>query len=794
MNFSKIIAYSLRIVNRNRAYSVINLLGLSLGLIVFTLIILFVNYESGYDRYHVNYDRIYRIIRDGEAEYLGSTKMVIVSAPLADAIKETVKGTDRVTRICRRKEALVMADGRSFFEKEIHAVDPDAFKIFSFDVIAGEKINLLTDPANVVISESMAIKYFSSPQEAIGKTLSVEASQQLGDHVVQAVIRDMPFQSHFRMDIIFQFESTVKTLQPRDLTDWKNNNYWIYLTLREGTDIPAAEKALNAYVAPNLKQDHPPICLFQSLSDVYLGERMNFDLAVVSDKDRLYVFLFIAVLVLVIACINYINMATARAANRAKEIGVRKVNGALRVDLIIQFLAEAFMSVIAAAAIALGAVLLMLPLYNVFLDKQISLDLLLQPGSLLFVGSLIFVVAMIAGAYPAFLFSSFKPIDTLKGTFRQSHNSRLRNILVVFQFVVSGTLVFGTLIVWKQMSFMKNKDLGFNRDHIIIVPIRDIELRRKHSEIREALLRHPGIINVSASQQVPTGIRSNMSRNWQTKEAGEQVLSVYHNQIDSNYLRLYDMKLLAGSNLSVNSQKNDAVVNEELVRQLGYTNEEVIGVAFPHGDTTRIVGVVSDFHFQDFRLKIEPVDFKRFNWGPPQFLSVKVEGNSIQSSLDHIESTLASISEKYPFEYTFYDEYYGRTFITEAKTSKLMSVFTTVAIMIAALGLYGLILHMVNQRLKEIGIRKTLGAGSLSIVRLLSGKFGILILVGYAISCVVGYYGVVRWLDGFAYKISPTMSDFVITLVAIGLIAGLAVYSRIAVALRINPAAVLKQE
>jgi putative ABC transport system permease protein len=793
MNFSKILAYSLRVFNKSRVYSVINLLGLSLGLTIFSLIILFVRYEFGYDRYNTNYDRIYRIVRDGDGEYMGSSRFVIAAEPYAGAVRESVKQADHITRITKGSDLLVHTDNKTFFENEYYGADHEYFDVFSLDVIAGESNDLLARPDNVIIDESTAIRYYGSVTNAVGKAMSIARRKPLGDYVVQAVVRDVPFQSHTRPKIIFQFESLVKATQPGDLGDWNNNNYWVYFTLQPGTDVAAAEKAVNLYVKPHVQGDKV-ITFFQPLSDIHLGERMNFDLATVGDKDSLYVFLCIGILVLIIACINYINMATARATNRAKEIGVRKVNGALRLDLIIQFLAEAFISTIAAAVVAIIAVALILPSFNEFLLKEITLDLLLQPTSVSFALLLITTVAFVAGAYPALLFSSFKPIQTLKGTFRQSHNSRLRNVLVVFQFIVSGTLVFGTLIVWRQMEFVKNKNLGFNREHIIIVSLRDETLGQKYAEIRELLLRNRAITNVAASRRPPTGIQSHMTRLWKTKD-GERSLGVYHNQVDTNFINLYEMKLVAGSNLSSTSRKEDAVVNEALVKELGYTNEEVIGKLFAREwDSTRIVGVIGDFHFQDFKMKIDPVDFKRFNWGPPEFLSVKIEGADVQETLGYIQTTLAGISEKYPFEYTFYDEWYGKTFAAEAKTSRLMTVFSTVAIIIAALGLYGLILHMVNQRMKEIGIRETLGAGSLSIVRLLSGKFGMLILIGYVIACGIGYYGVTMWLDAFAYKISPGVNDFAITLLAIVSIAALAVYSRIAVALRINPASVLKQD
>ncbi len=792
MNFTKIFSYVLRIANRNRAYSAINLLGLSLGLTVFTLIVLFVRYEFGYDRYHANYDRIYRIVRDGGGEYLGSSKFVVSAAPIAGAVKETVREADLVTRISARMNVLITANGTSHFEDRYYAVDPEFFKIFSFDVIAGEREGLLNDPSNVVINESIAIKYFGSAPDAIGKTIAAEAYEPLGDYVVQAVVRDMPVQSTLSASIIFPFETIIKIEQPDNLKEWDSNNYYIYFTLQPGTDIAAAEKRLNDYVQPKLDYEKPPICIFQPLSDVHLGERMNFDLAVVGDKDQLYIFLCIGILVLVIACINYINMATARAANRAKEIGVRKVNGALRFDLIFQFMFETFVSVIAAAVVALIAIALLLPTYNEFLSKQMSLDVLLEPGPILFAVLLIGVVAIAAGAYPALLFSALKPIQTLKGK-SISQKSLLRSALVVFQFIVSGTLVFTTLIVWKQMEYVKNKKLGFNRDHIVTVRIRDNAIRTKYEEVRTMLLKNPAIQKVSASMSLPTGISSKNGRKWIGKN-GEQHLGVHINQVDPNFIDLYEIPLVAGRNISPDGPRKDVLVNETLVRELGFTNEEIIGREFYAGDTTRIVGVLGDFHYQHFKLRIEAMEFQPFRWGPPNYLSVKTHGDDIPSVLEYIKGSLATFSEKYPFEYTFYDEVYSKTFISEAKTSKLMTVFASVAITIAVLGLYGLILHMVNQRMKEIGIRKTLGAGSWSIVRLLSGKFGLLIVAGYAIACVIGNYGIQKWLDAFAYKIAPTPIDFVITLLTIVLIAGVAVSSRIMVALKINPAAVLKQD
>jgi putative ABC transport system permease protein len=793
-NLSHLIKFLARVINRSKVYAAINFFGLSMGLFVFMLIALYVTYEFGYDRHNEKYNHIYRVVRDHAGNYMGTEKFVVSAAPIADAVRSSIPEANYVTRIGKRGNMLVTIGDKSFYETEYYSGEPDLFNIFSLEVIAGPSTGLLSEHGQVVITESQAVKYFGSVADALGKTITAQTNKPLSDFVVQAVIRDMPHQSHFRMNIIFPF---MQLIRPDDLVAWNNNNHWIYFTLRPGADLVAAQARLQAEVHSHLGEDDKSVMLLQPLSDVYTGERMNFDLTVVSSADRLYVFACIGFLVLVIACINYINMATARASNRIREIGVRKVNGALRGDLVFQFMTESYLMVTVSAIVAIAATFLVLPSYNSFLEKHITFNFFTQPALFLFLLALVLLVGTAAGIYPALVFSAFKPITALKSMIKQSHNSRLRHALVVVQFVISGTLIFGTLVVWRQMNYIRDKDLGFNREHVIMINLRDMKLREKHAEIKQKLLLNPAILAAAASRQPPTGIESQQGRRWQTKDNGEQRVEVYINHVDSSFLNFYDIKLLEGSNITSGFSAIDAVVNETLVRELGYTNEEIIGRSFitgNRGDTTRIAGVVKDFHFHDFKMKIRPMEFRKFIWGPPEHISIRVDQRHMPAALEYAEATLREFSEAYPFEYVFYDDHYYNTFKAEAKTSRLMTVFAVVSIFIASLGLYGLILYTVDQRVKEISIRKVLGAGGASIVRLLTGRFAFLILAGYIVSCALGFYATERWLEVFAYKVSPGMMELTVTLVTMLMITCIAIYSRIRIALRVNPAVVLKGE
>lgn len=787
-----LIRISLRLVKRNRTYSIINFFGLSLGLFAFILIYVYVSYELRYDRYHHNYENLYKVYKQGENEYMGSNKFAVTQAPLAGLIQQLPE-VDHTTRILSSGNLLVTVGKESFFEDKYYAVGPYAFNMFTLDIAAGSKKGMLTNPKSVVLNETMAIKYFGSAENAIGKTIRAESYTNLGEFVVESVVKDMPANSQFSMNIIFQFEATVNIIQPGDLTSWDNSNYYNYVMFKPGADISAAEAKLMESVKSNFGDNKPPDYKFQPLRNAYLGERLNFDIGTTGSMNRIYIFLCIGILVLLIACINYTNMATARASKRAKEIGLRKVTGASRSELMMQFIGEAvFMSTLS-MVVAYGAVILVLPYFNSFLDKNILLSFQAQPLLIVVLAGLALLVGVIAGIYPALVLSSMSPVQTLKGSVTSSSNISLRDALVVFQFVISGTLIFATLVVWNQLQFIEHTNLGFNKEQIVTVKLRDRVLQEKAGAIKQMLLQNPDILKVSASSRTPSQVNSNQGRNWDVK--GEQKsLQVYYCEIDSSFLNVYEIKLLAGQNLSATSDENDVIINESLVKELGYTNEEIIGTLFAHGDSTRVIGVVQDFHFQDFRQKIQPLRMKNFVWGPPSCLSLKVNEAGMQRTLQYVEETLSSISDKYPFEYAFYDDIYNRAYVSEIKTGKMMGWFAGVAIFIATMGLYGLVLFVLNQRLREISIRKVLGASGISILRLLSSRFVVLVMIGYALACGIGYYGMEQWLSEFVYRIPLSFGIFLVTLVVMIAITGLTIFFRVRQATSINPAVVLKQE
>lgn len=787
-----LIKISLRLVTRNRTYSIINFFGLSLGLFAFILIYVYVKYELSYDRYHKNYDTIFKVYKQGDRDYMGSNKFAVSQAPLADVIRQLPE-VDYAARIANSGNLLVTIGKESFFEDKYYAVDPDAFKIFTLDITVGSRKRILNNPKSVVLNETMAKKYFGSAENAVGKTISAESYTNLGEFVVESVMRDMPGNSQFNMNIVFQFEAIINIIQPGDLTSWNNSNYYNYVMFKPGSDIPAAEAKLMESVKSNFGENKAPDYKFRALPNAYLGDRLNFDIGTTGSMNRIYIFLCIGVLVLLIACINYTNMATARASKRAKEIGLRKVTGASRGELMVQFIGEAVFMSSLSTIVAYGAVALVLPYFNSFLEKNIILSFQAQPLLIVVLIGLALLVGLIAGIYPALVLSSMNPAQTLKGSIKSNSNISLRDALVVFQFVISGTLIFATLVVWNQLQFIGHTNLGFNKEQIVTVKLRDRILQEKAGTIKQMLLQNPDILKVSASSRTPSQVNSNQGRMWDAK--GEQKsLQVYYCEIDSSFLNVYEIKLLAGQNFSATSDDNDVIINESLVKELGYTNEEIVGTLFAHGDSTRVIGVVQDFHFQDFKQKIQPLRMKNFVWGPPSCLSLKVNEAAMQRTLQYVEETLNSISDKYPFEYAFYDDIYNRVYVSEIRTGKMMGWFAGVAIFIATMGLYGLVLFVLNQRLREISIRKVLGASGISILRLLSSRFVVLVMIGYALACGIGYYGMKQWLSEFVYRIPLSFGIFLVTLIVMIAITGLTIFFRVRQATSINPAVVLKQE
>ncbi|MFN8333684.1 MAG: FtsX-like permease family protein [Cyclobacteriaceae bacterium] len=792
--FKNLLVISFRLISRYRTYSLINFFGLALGLFAFTLIYLYVTYELSYDRHNKNYNNIFRVYKESEQEYMGSNKFAVTQAPLAELMRQQIPEIERTSRLLNINNILITAGNESFLETQSAAVDPGMFDIFTFEVIAGYRNQLLTNPASVVLGETQAIKYFGSAANAVGKNLRAETFMNLGEFVVEAVIKDMPPNSHVRMGIIFQFEAMVKATQPGDILSWDNSNYYNYVLFKPGADISAAEHKLAQAVKLHFNSnDQPPAYRFQSLHDVYLGPRINFEIAQTGSMNRIYIFSCIAALILLIACINYTNMATAHASKRAKEIGLRKVTGARRSELIFQFLGEALFLTILAMIIACISVKLALPYFNNFLEKQISFSLFTQPILFAVLLTVTSLVGITAGVYPALVLSSLNPSKTVKGSYANGRSNYLRDGLVIVQFVISGALIFATLVVWMQMKFIGEKDLGFNREQIVIIQLRDQQLKNGTEVIKSRLLENSDILNVSASSSAPSQINSSQGRTWPAK--GEQKdLQVFYCKIDTSFLNLYEINLVAGQNFSSSSHYNDVIINQRLVKELGYTDEEIIGTLFAHGDSSRVTGVVKDFHFQDFRQIIQPLRLRKVTSGPLSYLSVKVNEANMQNTLTFIEKTLRSVSDKYPFEYSFYDDLFQRAYTTEIKIGKMMTWFSVMAIAIASLGLYGLILFVVNQRMKEIGVRKVHGASAFSIGRLLSARFCVLVLAGYVLACGIGFFTMKRWLDEFAYRIPLSGGLFVITLLVMFTITGCTLFFRIRQATRLNPIIVLKHE
>lgn len=787
---------SLRSLRKSKSYALLNLLGLTSGLVVFILITLYTTHEFSFDNYHEKADRIYRLYKEDQGNfYQGTNKYAVVPTPLAPAMKRDYPEVEEVTRLNAYTNTVVKVGEEVFLESQIHAADPAVFDLFSLEIIAGDQGSVLQGPDAAVISESMAMKYFNR-LDVIGEVIRFRDKYPFK---VTGVIRDMPENSHFVMDIILNFEGIILELDGRErMEKWSNSSYYSFVLLAEGADAEALQAKMPELRAryaddPVDKDGQESLYYLQPMADVHFTQDVNFDIAPSADQQALYIYIAIALMILVIAAINYVNLATARALNKTREIGIRKVIGAERSNLIAHFMIESGLLVFTALALSLGVLLLVMPSFSSFIDKELFLDFT-SPQLWLFLLSLAGGMTLLSGIYPAFVLSRFKPIAALKGRGRAGKgNAVFRNILVVFQFAVSCVLILGATVLTEQLNFIQNMDTGYSRDQVIVVGVRDRGVRDQLDVFKEELKRIPGVKKVSSSNSLPNNFSSNSGANWVGQKEGEQVV-LYTNTADYDFVDLYELELVAGRNFDPNIATDETAIllNESAVKALGWENPLGRQMIRWWGDTGRVVGVLKDFHAHSVHLEIEPIQiFQRSG----QFnVSIKVEGGNVDQTLKSIEAEYQSFDPIYPFDYNFFDDIFDRAYLSEMKTAQLANWFTGLAILIACLGLYGLAAHKVQYRIKEVGVRKVLGASVPNLLGLLSKDFAMLLLIAFFIAAPVAYFVMDGWLNDFAYHIDISLVTFLIALVLIVVVAGLTVgYRTYSAAVR-NPVDSLRDE
>jgi putative ABC transport system permease protein len=742
---------AIRSLRKHLSYSAINIFGLSLGLATCILLVTWIRHELSYDKFHEKADRIYRASL--EYSFGGHTSKTSVSPtallPAAQKNFAEVESGVRLYNPSASNGFVIRQDDKLFQERKFYYADSTFFKVFSFSLVKGNPDKALTEPNSVVLTRSMAKKYFDS-EDVIGKTIEVGNK---GDYIITGLVEDAPSNTLLQFDFIGSFSSLAASKE----TSWWSANYETYMLLTAGADVSALTHKTNELVKQEVASEltNPGDYVkynFYPVGDVYLKSGMA------SDIQYVYIFGSIALLVLIIACINYINLATARAADRAKEVGIRKVVGALRNQLFMQFISESAILTFIALIFSFLLAKIALPLFNQVTGKQFDSGAFINSEFILISIIASVVIALLAGAYPAFAITAFNPARVLKGNFKTSGKGIwLRQSLVVVQFSISIILIVGTIVVLQQLSFIQNKKLGYSKENVVIMSL-DAKTAAVYNEFRTEILRSGIASHVARAIESPTKIDGGYSV-MLPGDANEIGMIVTANAVDPDFIPALNIKLVAGRNFTENDyikMRTDTitsfVLNESAIRDLGLAVETAVGTTIDmNGRHGEIVGVSEDFHFAPLKQKIEPlVLFTEEYQFSTIFIKLK-EGNTTEL-LAKLKSICNTVTPHRPFDYTFLDEEYAAMYKNEERMSQISTTFATLTILIACLGLFGLVSFSAAQKTKEIGIRKVLGATASSIVLLITKDFTRLVIISIIIALPLAYWIMYQWLNDFAYK------------------------------------------
>lgn len=802
---------ALRNLTKHKFYSIINILGLSLGLACFLFISLFIKDELGYDSHFKYADNIYRMDFKGSVNNV-EFNTALMSAPAAKHMKENYPEVVDAFRFRSSGTWFINEKDKKnkFKEEHVAFADSNFVEFWGIKLLNGNSKSCLANPRTLILSEKTAIKIFGN-EDPVGKILVLDDKR---DYTVTGVFEDLPRNSHFHYNVIL----SMRDKPDSNSTIWMSFNYHTYLklvpnydyleleskflTLMENKIGPEIERFMNVTLEEYAESGNNAIFSLIPLSDIHLLSNKLGEIEPNGDIKYVYIFTAIGVFILLLACINFMNLATARYSGRAKEVGLRKVMGAHRSQVIRQFLIEAILisaiSTVAAFIISFAA----LPHFNLISGKEFNEMELFSIDFVFIMLIITIVVGLLAGSYPALYLSKFKPIETLKGKLNLGmKSSGLRSTLVVFQFVVSITMLICTTIVFEQLSFIQNKKLGFDKERIIMIHDAWI-LGDKSKTYKNECLRNSNIISGTLATFLPVGTTSNNNLYWAGKSASGESTHIIHNFIvDHDYVKTLNMEILEGRDFSREFAGDtlSVLVNESLVSALGF--EEPIGsyMSSYWGDVDtanvtsyKIIGVLKNFHFSSLRENIEPVLFHLGN--SSGYASFKVGSGNIEESLSFLEKTWKDIAPGQPFEYSFLDEKFDKIYKQEQQVGQIFGVFAFLAIFIAGLGLFGLASFTTQQRFKEIGIRKVLGASISQIINMLSWNFLKLIIIAFVIAAPLAYFGMRSWLDDFAYRTEINIWIFVLAATVSILVGWLTMGFQSYNAATANPAESLKDE
>lgn len=789
---------------RNKTFSFINVFGLSVGLTCFLLIAAFVYDELSFDRYAKEAAHMYRVQLHLD-ENGGTTDFPMVDGAVGEGIQDAYPEVTNVTRLIRRSGWFFQYNGQTFKEDRVAIVDDNFLTSFSIPLSEGDQKTALLEPNTLVLSRPTAIKYFGEGP-VLGKLLTARDKT----YKVTGVFEALPGNSHVHFDMAFSMNSL-----PMQRQTWSNVSHYTYVTLRPGTDPKQLEvkfpQLVAKYVVPEIQADmgvslaeaQKSVNTFrfflQPLSDIHLHSHTKYELEANGDISYIYIFGALALFILLLACVNFTNLSTASATRRAREVGIRKVMGSQKKQLVIQFLTESVLLSLIATAIALAMVYALLPAFNHVSGKQIHMPFFLQSTTLLGAFAVSLLTGMLAGLYPSFVLSSFAPIKVLKGRLaNQPRGHLLRSGLVVFQFVISTALIISTIIVYRQLHFMQNQQLGYDKDQVLIIEDTWAGLGANESAFKQQLLTDTRVAHATISYAVPaSGMNDGTQVYLKAQQEGDarQEIQTGIYRVDYDYLNTLGMKMAAGRNFSADHPGDSAsvVINESAVQALGIKGDPLGRTIVRSGRREfTIVGVVQDFHTATARQKIAPLMMLlgRNNGA----IMVKVKSKDMPAFLADTKKTWQSFSPQTPFTYNFLDERFALLYAAEEKSGQLFSVFAIVSIVIACLGLFGLVAYTVEQRTREIGIRKVLGASVQQVLVLVSKEFLYLVGIALVIAVPASWWAMTQWLEDFAYR-TPINAGIFIAAGAIALLIAAVTISFQAVrAALMNPVKSLRSE
>ncbi len=805
-NYFKI---AIRNLWKNKGFTTINIAGLAIGLACFILIALYVADELSYDRYNVNADRIYRV--DADVKFGGNElRLAVASDPMGATLKKDYPQVEEYARIYASEGSKLIKKGNEYIEEDYVAyADSTLFNVFTLPAVAGNTKTALNEPNTVVISESAAKKYFGT-SNAIGKTIEADKVP----YKVTAVIKDIPHNSHFKFDFLFSMDNVDYRFG-----NYLSMNFQTYILLKKGTNYKDFEKnfkqVIDRYILPQAKQ----FMQISSMDDfVKAGNKLEFSLMPLTDihlhSDRFpelgtngniqYVYIFgaVALFILLIACINFMNLSTARSANRAKEVGIRKVLGTERKNLITQFLTESVLMSLISLIIAIVIAYLILPLFNNIAAKSLSIDSALNARILPFLIALPFIVGIVAGSYPAFFLSKFKPVTVLKGKINAGFRRNFfRSGLVVFQFFTSIILIIGTVIIYRQLNYIQTTNLGFNKDQVLIINGAGA-LGNNAESFKNKMLTMPGVSSATFSAFLP--VSSSRTDNSYSKDAvmdAKNALSMQTWTVDYDYVKTMGMKIITGRNFSkeFGSDSSGIILNETAAKVLGYDNPigKKIYTNFQTAQSNdlvsyTIVGVVKDFHYESLRQNIFPLSLRLGK--STGLVSFKVNSANTKDLVKAAEINWKKMAPGMPFSYRFMDDAFDNMYRAEQRVGEVSITFAILAIFIACLGLFGLVTYMTEQRTKEIGVRKVLGASVASVVTMLSKDFLKLVVIAAIFAFPIAWWAMHSWLQDFAYRIDISWWMFAAAGLAALLIALITVCFQAIKAAIANPVKALRSE